>query len=37
VNPAQPLIGLLVLGSVFFLLEKLAGAARPQPFFRRGM
>lgn len=35
-NPAKPLIALLVLGAVFFLLEKLAGAARPQPFFRRG-
>jgi len=36
VNPVKPLIGLLVLGSAFFLLEKLAGAARPQAFFRRG-
>jgi len=32
----NPLIGLLVLGTVFFVLENVVGRAIPQPVFRRG-
>ncbi len=32
----RPLIGLLVLGALFYVLEQIAGRSRAQPVFRRG-